>query len=225
MKVLIDSLEKERKDRAREFYIGKGHDVKLERLDVGDYVFDDNVVFEYKQISDFIASIKNKSVFNEAANQALKYPHHFVIIVGSLKYFVTSNWRYTTHSNYAEYVHHTYAKYYGGLRRLRTFTTPIIVGTEKQAFNEMVLQSEKCLDGKTKYYSNVTRPIPSQDSVDVLLCSVKQVSSKKAEAIRKHHSIKNIYDLMNLTVEDFKQVKGIGESVANNIFEFVHKGE
>lgn len=228
MKICADSREKERKNRAKEFYIAKGHDVSVETLDVGDYLFSDSngsVIFEFKLISDFMSSILNESLFNEAANQSMKYPYHYVIIVGELKSYVNTNWSYARNLNYPKYVHDAYARYYGALRRLRTFTNVIIVEDEKQALWEMLLQAEKCLDGKSKFYSNVTRPVKSQDVVDVVLCSVNGISSKKADAIRKHHYILNIYDLMNLTVEDFKQVKGIGEKVANNIFDFLHKGE
>jgi hypothetical protein len=96
---------------------------------------------------------------------------------------------------------------------------------EEQAFDEMLLQAIKCLDGKSKFYSNVTRPIPSQDPVDVLLTSAKGISTKKAEAIRKTHNLSNVYDLMNLTVNDFKEVEGIGEITSNTIYQFLHKGE
>jgi ERCC4-type nuclease len=99
------------------------------------------------------------------------------------------------------------------------------VERETQAFDEMLLQAIKCCDGKSKFYSNVTRPVPSQDPTDILLCSVKGVSSKKAEAIRKHHSINTIYDLMKLTVNDFKAVDSIGDMTANNIYGFIHLGE
>ena len=111
------------------------------------------------------------------------------------------------------------------VRRLRTFTCPILVVREEQAFDEMLLQAIKCLDGKTKFYSNVTRPVPSQDPIDVLLTSVNGVSSKKANAIRKHHTLNNLYDLLNLTVNDFKEVDGFGEKSSNNVYEFIHKGE
>ena len=110
------------------------------------------------------------------------------------------------------------------MRRLRTFTTPIEVSDEKQAFYEMLLQSIKCLDGKSRYYSNVVRKADVQDAVDVLLTSCKGISIKKAEAIRKTHTIDNIYDLMNLTVNNFEEVEGIGEKTSNNIYEFLHKG-
>ena len=227
MKILIDSREKERKGRAEIFYSGKGHDALVDTLDVGDYVFNDQVVFEYKEIGDFMSSILNESLFNEAANQSLKYPFHYVIIVGEMKTFVKNNWAYNKgrwNGDYPKYIMSNYSRYYGALRRLRTFTTPIEVSDEKQAFYEMLLQSIKCLDGKSRYYSNVVRKADVQDAVDVLLTSCKGISIKKAEAIRKTHTIDNIYDLMNLTVNNFEEVEGIGEKTSNNIYEFLHKG-
>ena len=228
MDIRIDSREKTRKDRAMIFYSGKGHTAKVEALDVGDYLFSDQVVFEYKEIGDFMSSILNESLFNEAANQALEYPFHYVVIVGDMKSYVKSNWTYNKSKwkeDYPNYIVNNYSRYYGALRRLRTFTTPIECFDEKQAFYEMLLQSIKCLDGKSKFYSNVTRPVPSQDPIDVILTSVKGISSKKAEAIRKTHTLDNIYDLMNLTINDLKEVDSIGDKTATNIYEFIHLGE
>ena len=228
MNILIDSREKARKIRAADFYAGKGHSSTIKSLDVGDYVFSDQVVFEYKEIGDFMSSVINESVFNEAMNQALEYDFHYVIIQGDLRGWLDDNWKYVNtkwHNRYDKYLHTNLGRYFGALRRLRTFTTPILVVREEQAFDEMLLQAIKCLDGKTKFYTNVTRPIPSQDPIDVLLTSVKGISSKKAEAIRKTHNLSNVYDLMNLTVNNFEEVEGIGAKTSNNIYEFIHKGE
>lgn len=227
MNVLIDSREKDRRERATIFYSGKGHNADVNALDVGDYVFDGQVVFEYKEISDFMSSILNESLFNEAANQSLKYPYHYVIIVGEMKRFVKENWVYNKDrwkGDYPKYIMNNYSRYYGALRRLRTFTTPIEVSDEKQAFYEMLLQSIKCLDGKSRYYSNVVRKADVQDAVDILLTSCRGISIKKAEAIRKTHTINNIYDLMNLSAENFTEVEGIGDKTSTNIYEFLHKG-
>ena len=228
MNILIDSREKARKIRAADFFAGKGHSSTIKSLDVGDYVFSDRVVFEYKEIGDFMSSVINESVFNEAANQALEYDFHYVIIQGDLRGWLDDNWKYVNtkwHNRYDKYLHTNLGRYFGALRRLRTFTCPILVVKEEQAFDEMLLQAIKCLDGKSKFYSNVTRPVPSQDPVDVLLTSVKGISSKKAEAIRKHHTLNNVYDLMNLTINNFEEVEGIGSKTSTNIYEFIHKGE
>ena len=227
MIVSIDSREKGRKDRALSFYNGKGHDAKVEMLNVGDYLFDDEVVFEYKEISDFMSSIKNNSLFNEAANQSLEYKYHYVIVVGDVREYLRESWEYylTRKSwkyRYDRFLATNLLQYYGAIRRLRVFTCPVEINGEENAFQEMLLQAIKCLDGKSKFYSNVTRQVESQDPVDVLLCSTKGVSSKKAEAIRKTHNISNIYDLLNLTINDLKEVEGIGDKVSTNIYEFIH---
>ena len=225
MNIIIDSREKDRKERANIFYSGKGHTAKVEMLEVGDYLFDDQVVFEYKEISDFMSSILNESLFNEAANQSLRYPYHYVVIVGEMKDYVKSCWVYNKSKwkgDYPNYIVNNYSRYYGALRRLRTFTTPIECFDEKQAFYEMLLQSIKCLDGKSKYYSNVSRKVESQDPVDVLLTSCRGISIKKAEAIRKQHTLNNVYDLMNLTINDFKLIDGIGDKTATNVYDFLH---
>jgi hypothetical protein len=150
------------------------------------------------------------------------------MVQGDLRGWLDDNWKYVNtkwHNRYDKYLHANLGRYFGALRRLRTFTCPILVVKEEQAFDEMLLQAIKCLDGKSKFYSNVTRPVPSQDPVDVLLTSCKGVSTKKAEAIRKHHTINNVYDLLNLTVNDFKEVEGFGEKSSNNVYNFLHKGD
>ena len=230
MIVTVDSREKDRKDRAVDFYTNKGHEAQVEMLDVGDYLFDNEVVFEYKEISDFMSSIKNNSVFNEAANQSLEFKYHYVIIVGDVRDYLNHNWAYYPtrkqwKNRYDKFLATNLLMYYGAIRRLRVFTSPIEIIGEENAFQEMLLQSIKCLDGKSKYYSNVSRQVDVQDPVDVLLTSSKGISIKKAEAIRKHHTLNSIYDLMNLTINDFKLIDGIGDKTANNVYQFIHMEE
>ena len=228
MNIIIDSREKGRRDRASTYYSTKGHNTTIDTLTVGDYLFNDQVVFEYKEISDFMGSILNESLFNEATNQALEYPFHYVVVVGDVRQYLKESWFYVNtkwRNDYGSYLSTSLGRYYGALRRLRSFTCPIECHSEENAFQEMLLQSIKCCDGRSKYYSNVTRPVKSQDPVDILLCSCRGVSIKKAEGIRKHHTINTIYDLMNLTINDFKEVDLIGEKTANNIYKFIHLGE
>ena len=69
------------------------------------------------------------------------------------------------------------------------------------------------------------KEVKSESAVDAVLCSVKNISNKKAETIKQTHTIRNLYDLMSLTTKDFKQVPGIGEKTARNIYSFIHEGE
>ena len=152
MNICIDTREKGRKLRANLYYNDKGHNAEVTMLDVGDYLFDDRVVFEYKEIGDFMSSIVDGSLFNEAANQSLEYPFHYVVVVGDVRNYLNDNWYYVSNkwgNDYGKYLSSNLGRYYGALRRLRTFTTPIECHSEENAFQEMLLQSVKCLDGKS----------------------------------------------------------------------------
>ena len=91
MNICIDTREKGRKLRANLYYNDKGHNAEVRMLDVGDYLFDDRVVFEYKEIGDFMSSIVDESLFNEAANQSLEYPFHYVVVVGDVRNYLNDN--------------------------------------------------------------------------------------------------------------------------------------
>ena len=84
MDITIDSREKHRTSTAYDFYRCKGHEPKVDLLEFGDYLFNNQVVFEYKEIGDFMQSINDNSVFHEAANQSLHYPFHYVVVVGDV---------------------------------------------------------------------------------------------------------------------------------------------
>lgn len=221
MRIKIDGREKDRKNRALDYYSYKGHNVSIENLDVGDYLFNDEVIFEYKIISDYMSSINNNSLFNQAANQALQYPFHYVIIVGELKHYVTSNWKFARQRDYPKYVHDNYSRYYGALRRLRSFTTPIEVETEEQAFNEMLEQAKKCLDDHTEDYIGISRKVKTNNPVLTFLTCIKGVSSRKGKVIIDEYKIKTLEDLLKLDIEKLIKIKGIGNKTANNIMMYI----
>ena len=61
--VVIDNREKySRKINALKFFKSKQDYVKIDELQIGDFLFNDTVVFEYKDLSDFVKSVKNRRV-------------------------------------------------------------------------------------------------------------------------------------------------------------------
>lgn len=83
MDVVIDSREQKRIKLAKEYYTKQGHEVQVKELKTGDYLFENKVVFEFKTMQDFISSILNGRVFNEAIEQCYNYKYQFIIIHGS----------------------------------------------------------------------------------------------------------------------------------------------
>ena len=126
--------------------------------------------------------------------------------------------------DYNKFIKSTYARYEGAIRRVQTICPVIYAASESVAFQEMLLQAQKCCESKT-YGSEAKSLLKSASAVDSVLCSVKGVSSKKAKLIKETLKIKSLTDLIEATIEDFNKVKSIGEITANNIYEFIHKGD
>ena len=234
--ILVDSREhgphgltSTRKSRAQEYYSSKGYDCEIRQLEFGDYLFNNQVVFEYKLIDDLMKSITNGRLFDECVNQTVTYPYSYLIVEGNLQDYILDSWesyivRKQYMFDYNKFIKSTYSRYEGAIRRVQTICPVIYAASESVAFQEMLLQAQKCCESKV-YGSEVKNLVKSASAVDSVLCSVKGVSDKKAKLIKETLKIKSLTDLMGATIEDFNKVKSIGEITANNIYEFIHKGD
>lgn len=236
MKILIDTREhgphgltSTRKSRAQDYYHGKGYDCRIKQLTYGDYLFNNQVVFEYKLIDDLMKSITNGRLFDECVNQTVTYPYSYLIVEGDLQDYILDSWesyivRKQYMFDYNKFIKSTYSRYEGAIRRVQTICPVIYAASESVAFQEMLLQAQKCCESK-HYGSEVKSMVKSASAVDSVLCSVKGVSDKKAKLIKETLKIKSLTDLIGATVEDFNKVKSIGEITATNLYEFIHKKE
>ena len=236
MKIIVDTREhgphgltSTRKSRAQEYYSTKGYDCEIQQLEFGDYLFNDQVVFEYKLIDDLMKSITNGRLFDECVNQTVTYPYSYLIVEGDLQDYILDSWesyivRKQYMFDYNKFIKSTYSRYEGAIRRVQTICPVIYAPSESVAFQEMLLQAQKCCE--SRYYgSEVKNLVKSASAVDSVLCSVKGVSDKKAKLIKETLKIKSLNDLIGATIEDFNKVKSIGEITANNIYEFIHNVE
>ena len=236
MKIIVDTREhgphgltSTRKSRAQEYYSTKGYDCEIQQLEFGDYLFNDQVVFEYKLIDDLMKSITNGRLFDECVNQTVTYPYSYLIVEGDLQDYILDSWesyivRKQYMFDYNKFIKSTYSRYEGAIRRVQTICPVIYAPSESVAFQEMLLQAQKCCE--SRYYgSEVKNLVKSASAVDSVLCSVKGVSDKKAKLIKETLNIKRLHDLINCSVKDFNKVRGIGEKTSLNIYEFIHKKE
>ena len=236
MRIIVDTREhgphgltSTRKSRAQEYYSSKGYDCEIRQLEFGDYLFNNQVVFEYKLIDDLMKSITNGRLFDECVNQTVTYPYSYLIVEGNLQDYILDSWesyivrkQYTY--DYQKYIKSTYARYEGAIRRVQTICPVIYAPSESVAFQEMLLQAQKCCE--SRYYgSEVKNLVKSASAVDSVLCSVKGVSDKKAKLIKETLGITNLIDLVDCSVEDFTSVKGISKKTATNLHHFIHEGE
>lgn len=212
MDVIIDSKEKNRVKKGKDFFMENGHNVTVESLGVGDYLFDGQVVFEYKKLDDFISSVNDGRVFNQAINQFELFPFHYVIIEVSDKklsdklqelYFKNKKDRFSK------------KKWVGAVASLNSFTNVIFAPTERKCFELMELQASKCLES-----SLLVRKVPKSTgniAFKVLCYCVGNVGEKKAELIVDELGLVSYRDVLGISYADLIKIKGIGDKTASNI--------
>lgn len=219
MKVTIDSRETNRIKSASKYFKEQGLNVTVEELPIGDYIFTDGkekVVFEMKLISDFVSSIQNGRIFNQAINQSENYDYHFVIIHGDL---ATRSKCLAMSRNYIPV---TVYQYLGAIASLNRYTT--VIETYSPYLNEsyyrMMTQARKCLSDKP-----IVKKFPKKHkntALNFLTYTIYGINYKKAQLIVDTYNLQSLNDLMKLNKEDLINIEGIGEKTAENIIGAIH---
>lgn len=211
MKIKIDSKEKGRVNSSKKFYADKGHDVSVESLEIGDYIFDDRVVFEYKRLDDFISSVSEGRVFNQAISQFENFPFHYVIIEVSDKKLNDK----LKELYFKRKVVFSKKQYVGAIASLNSFTTVIFAPTERKCFELMETQASKCLESK---YLVKKHPKSTGNIAFKVLCyCVDNVGKKRAELIVDELDLVSYRDVLNISYDDLINIRGIGDKTASEI--------
>ena len=216
LKVYIDNREQKRIKSATQYYTEQGLKVEVKELEIGDYLFTDDhnsVCFEYKEVNDFITSINDGRVFNQAINMAEEYDYRFVVIRGTeserAKYLAISK-NYQTVNIF---------QYHGAIASLNRYVTVIESYTPyiNEAYYKMLVQARKCLEDKpiVKRFNRKDK----NPALNWLIYCNYGVSIKKGQSIVDELNLKTLSDLQQLTIGDLTSIKGIGESIATKIIE------
>ena len=208
--LIIDSRETKRIKSATKYYENLDYEVTVSTLDTGDYLFNDQVVYEFKTMQDYMSSIHDGRLFRECIDQTEYYPYHFCIIQGS---------------NYdlkraLDYSNISMRQYIGSISRLNTYTTVInCMGGVNLAYYTMHNQTKKCLDntGKVKQFKCKSYNVP----FNFLAYNIRGISYKKADAIVNTLNLETLSDLQNLTIEKLLTVDGIGQKNAELIMKAI----
>ena len=219
MQVKIDSREQLRIESATKYYKEQGLEVIVEQLEIGDYIFSDGeneVCFEFKTTSDFVTSIQDGRVFNQAANMAENFDYNFVMIHGDLH---TRSKCIAMSRNYREV---NLFQYIGAISSLNRYVTVLQCYSPfiNESYYTMMTQAKKCLSDKP-----IVRKFPKKTSntaFNYLSGCIRGVNYKKANAIVNTYHLESLADLMKLTEEDLMKIDGIGEKTANNIITQIH---
>ena len=209
MNVVIDSREQNNPHRfqiAKDYFTEHGCKVKVSQEPTGDYVFDDQVVFEFKTFADFMGSITDGRLWNESQKQMENYPIHFVVIHGTNRDYAEA-FQY----NGLEHKHIT-----GAIARLNTYTKVIRgTGTLQDTFELMRCTAEKCLDDKTLCRQFGTKSV--NVAFNFLAYCVDDIKGERAKTIVNFLKLETLQDLMELNKARLMEVPGIGEVLSDRI--------
>ena len=214
-KIEIDHRENDtRIEKAEEFYKSQGDTTTVKELLIGDFIFNNQVVFEYKTLTDFIESVKSKRVFNQAIDQASNFPYHFVIIVGS-DYEKRAMLDDPFGDNYFGW-----ENYEGAIARLNTFTTVKESPTQERAFRFMRRQATKCLDNK-----NIVKRLPKKTDNPAFnwLMITKHIGDDTAQLIVDHLNLYDLEGMLKLDNNTLQSIPGIGSEKAGIVLRSIKR--
>ena len=210
--ITIDTRETHRIKQAAKYFAEQGYKVNTEKLQTGDYLINNKVVFEFKTWPDFMSSITDNRLFNESISQIEEYNYHFVVIHG-------------TNRDYKQAYQHNgldHTNITGAIARLNTYTKIIRgTGTLEDTFELMKVTAEKCLDDKILCKNFGTKSI--NKAFNCLAFCVDDINAKRAKTIVNTLNLNTIGDIYNLTYEDLVKVPGIGDILATKILEAIGK--
>ena len=218
MLVQISDKEQDRIKSASDYYHEQGLTVEVSNLEIGDYIFsnnEDRVVFEFKTIPDYISSINDGRLWNEAINQAETFNYHFIMIYGDLyqrtKAIIKSK----------EYVPMTIEQYIGSISSLNRYTTVLQCYNHviQEAYYTMMKQAEKCLGNRP-----IVRKFPKKHrnpALNYLQYCIYGLNHKRANDIVTELELKTLEDLLYLDHAKLTSVEGIGPKLASRILETI----
>ena len=201
--VFVDNRETEHRKKLAEKHFDE---VQIKQLLYGDYAYKD-VGLEFKTVKDFIGSVKDKRIFNQAIGMSEIYNHHYVIIYGDVGSALRELYR----------LRHvfTIGQYLGAIASLSQITHVLKVDNEAQAFKLAKSLFKKSTDGKNRSVRKSS--IKEENKIIGVLSYIGGINSTRAEKLINEFDIKTLEQLICLSEDDIKSVHGFGDKTAKSI--------
>ena len=215
MQVRIDTREQNRIQSATKYYTEHGLETEVTEMEIGDYLFNNKVCFEFKTIPDFIKSIQDNRVFNQAINMAETYDHNFIVIQGDEH---TRAKAIAMSRNYREV---NYFQYLGAIASLNRYVTVIESYSPfiEEAYYRMLVTARKCLQDKP-----IVKKFPRKHknpAMNYLCYCVYGLNHKRANDIVTTLDLHTLEDLLYLDCNKLTSIEGIGPKLADKIIQTI----
>ncbi len=222
VKLCIDNRESNTRIHSATQFFQDDYDIEVGSYPVGDFIFENRVVFEYKTANDIISSIIDGRVFRQVERMK-QYPFSFVIVVGNVASTINErNANYWNRRNQVKQF--TVRNYLGALARLQIESKVIHVDNNQQAWTLMDFLVRKLLSDNPNV-RGVDRPKATlSDPVATFLSCIyvndsQRLGIKTAVMIREYLHLESLRDLLDVSFDDLVSVKGVGVKTAKKIME------
>ncbi len=191
--------------------VDMGVSLKLEMLQVADYVLSPRCAVEFKTVEDFAQSIIDGRLLEQLKNMKQSYERPIIIVEGTQDLFTVRN----IHPNAIRGMLATIAVSYG---------IPIIYTKDtKDTAAQLVAiaKREQALNKETFQPHAEKRAMSVQEQQEFVVSSLPNVGLNLAKELLTH--FKSVKNIVNASEEDLKKVDGVGDKKAKAIKDAVEK--
>ncbi len=212
--VIVYVDERERNSKVPQILISKGVTIIFKLLNVGDYIISNKVGIERKTASDFIKSLVDGRLFDQASRLVNEYEKAVIIIEGSLK----------------EAARFSNVRRSAILGAYITLALDIGVITLNSRDEEETAEIIKRIAMRTEKLGNVAiatkRPMQKPSSSEVsewqlyILQAFPHIGPKTA--VRILEKFGSIHNFCTASLSELAKIEGLGEKKASEIYQIIH---
>jgi Fanconi anemia group M protein len=187
--------------------IDLGIDIKLKKLDVGDYLLSNDLCVEYKTVPDFVDSLLDKRLFTQLKNMK-RYRKQLLILEGQEDIFSERK----LHPNAIRGMLAAISVDYG---------VPILTtkNNEDSALLMSIIAKREQGEEKKEFTLHSLKPLTLKEQQEYIISALPGVGPVLSKPLlEKFGSVKNI---INASIDKLKEVELIGEKKAARIKEIV----
>lgn len=204
MEILMDTRESDETKEILNLFLNP----KEEMLLVGDIIVDDILCIEHKKNDDFISSVFDGRLFNQIESMKNNFPHYYIMVSGSI-----------TDLLYIANEQNCYNPIMGAISSCFVRGCPIIFCDDLPNMCEIIKTlGNKLTDGKTRTIS-IQKSSIKDDQLKVI-CSLPGISEKRGQLLLDR--FKTPMNIFNSYIEDFTNIKGVGNKTFNKMIEILN---